>query len=183
MELDKLDDSNRPRPIPVKGTEFVFDCDIVIPAIGQRVDLSVLEGVEGINTSKWQTIAVDEFTKQSNRQKIFCAGDCETGPDALVTACAGGRRAAHSIDLFINQIPLEYDDNYYFNKLMDTFQILDPNEKIHKVESKPRTNLTALSPTTRKTSFDEVEQGFTDKEAVMEAERCLKCYQVVTIAV
>jgi formate dehydrogenase beta subunit len=183
MELDVPDDSNRPRPIPVEGSEFIFNCDIVIPAIGQRVDLSLLEGADGINTSKWQTIAVDEFTKQSSRQKIFCAGDCETGPDALVTACAGGRRAAHSIDRLINQLPLEYDENYYFKKLIDTIQILDPNEKIHKVESKPRINPTVLSPDIRKKSFDEVEQGLNDKEAVMEAERCLKCYQVVTIAV
>jgi formate dehydrogenase beta subunit len=156
---------------------------MVISAIGQRVDLSLLEAGSGIETSKWRTIVVDEFTKQSSRQKIFCAGDCETGPDALVTACAGGLQAACSIDLFINGQPLEYNDNYYFKKLIDTIHILDPEEKIHKVDSKPRIRPATLPQETRIESFDEVEQVFTDQEAVAEAERCLKCYQVITIAV
>ena len=183
MELGEPDESGRPRPVAVEGSEFVFDCDIVVPAIGQRVDLSLLEGTEGLEATKWRTILVDEFTKQSSRPKIFSAGDCEIGPDALITACAGGRKAAESIDDMINGRSLGYDDDYYFEKLLRTVKILDPNEKILKVESKARFHQAALPLESRKKSFDEVELGFSDSEAVAEAERCLKCYQVATIAV
>ncbi len=62
-------------------------------------------------------------------------------------------------------------------------KILDRNEEIRKVESKPQVQLNTLPPETRKQGFEEVEQGFSDAEAVAEAERCLKCYQVATIAV
>jgi len=62
-------------------------------------------------------------------------------------------------------------------------KILNRNEEIRKVESKPRMQLKTLQPETRKRSFEEVEQSFSDAEAVAEAERCLKCYQVATIAV
>ena len=82
MELGEPDASGRPRPVPVEGSEFVFDCDTIVSAIGQQVDLSLLEGVEDVQTTKWNTIVVDEYTKQSNRAKIFFAGDCETVPDA-----------------------------------------------------------------------------------------------------
>ena len=183
MELGEPDDSGRPRPVPVEGSEFVFDCDTIISAIGQQVDLSLLAGMDDVQTTQWNTIVVDEYTKQSSRPKIFVAGDCETGPDALITACAGGRRAAHSIDRLINGQPLDYDDNHYFDKLFETVKVYDPEEEILKVESKPGFKPGMLPADTRKSNFDEVEQGLSAQEAVAEAERCLRCYQVATIAV
>jgi formate dehydrogenase beta subunit len=183
MELSDPDDSGRPRPVPVEGSEFVFDCDTIISAIGQQVDLSLLAGMDDVQTTQWNTILVDEYTKQSSRPKIFVAGDCETGPDALITACAGGRRAAHSIDRFINGQALDYDNNHYFDKLFETVKVYDPDEEILKVESKKRFQPGMLPADTRKSTFDEVEQGLSAQEAVAEAERCLRCYQVATIAV
>ncbi|MEJ2285421.1 MAG: FAD-dependent oxidoreductase [Desulfobacterales bacterium] len=183
MELGEPDASGRPRPVPVEGSEFVFDCDTVVSAIGQQVDLSLLAGMDDVQTTQWNTIMVDEYTKQSSRPKIFVAGDCETGPDALITACAGGRRAAHSIDRLINAQSFVYDDNHYFDKLFETVKVYDPDEEILKVESKPRFQPGMLPPDTRKSTFDEVEQGLSAQEAVAEAERCLRCYQVATIAV
>ena len=183
MELGESDASGRPRPIPVGGSEFIFDCDTIISAIGQRVDLALLEGSENLQTTKWNTIVVDEFTKQSSRPKIFVAGDCETGPDALITACAGGRRAAYSIDLLINNLPIEYSDDHYFDTFFKFVKTYDSEEEIRKVESKPRYQPDILAPDARKSTFDEVEQSFSAQEAVAEAERCLRCYQVATIAV
>ena len=183
MELGEPDASGRPRPVPIEGSEFVFDCDTIISAIGQQVDLTLLAGMDDVQTTKWNTIVVDPYTKQSNRSKIFFAGDCETGPDALITACAGGRRAAHSIDRHINNQALEYDDNHCFDKLFETVKVYDPDEEILKVESKQRFQPSMLPADTRKSTFDEVEQGLSAQEAVAEAERCLRCYQVATIAV
>jgi formate dehydrogenase beta subunit len=183
MELGEPDDSGRPRPVPVEGSEFVFDCDTIVSAIGQQVDLTLLTGMDDVQTTQWNTIVVDDYTKQSSRPKIFVAGDCETGPDALITACAGGRRAAHSIDRFINTQSLDYDDNHYFDKLFETVKVYDPDEEILKVESKPRFQPSMLPPDERKSTFDEVEQGLSAQQAVAEAERCLRCYQVATIAV
>ncbi len=183
MELGEPDAGGRPRPVPIEGSEFVFDCDTIVSAIGQQVDLTLLAGMDDVQTTKWNTIVVDEYTKQSNCSKIFFAGDCETGPDALITACAGGRRAAHSIDRFINRQTLEYDDNHYFDKLFETVKVYDPDEEILKVESKQRFQPSMLPADTRKSTFDEVEQGLSAQEAVAEAERCLRCYQVATIAV
>ncbi len=182
MELGAPDASGRRRPVPVEGSEFVFDCDTVVPAIGQRVDLSVLEGVDGIETTRWQTIVVDDVTKQSTRPKIFSAGDCETGPGALITACAGGRKAAINIDLMINGLPLEYEDGDYFDKLFKTVKVYDPEENTGIPGGQKRKHLEMLPPDTRKFIFDEVEKGLTVPEAIAEANRCLRCYRVATVA-
>jgi len=183
MELGKPDESGRRRPVPIEGSEYVFDCDTVVPAIGQRIDLALLKGLEDIETTPWNTIIVDEVTKQSSRSKIFSAGDCETGPGALITACAGGRQAARSIDRLINGLSLEYDDNDYFDLLFKTVKIYDPDEKVGIIGDRKRKHLDMLPADTRKLTFDEVEEGFPTAEAIAEANRCLRCYRVAMIAV
>jgi formate dehydrogenase beta subunit len=183
MKLGKPDKSGRRRPVPVEGSEFVFDCDTVVPAIGQRIDLSLLEGAEDIKTTPWKTIVVDPVTKQTSRPKIFSAGDCETGPGALITACAGGMQAALNIDRLINGQALDYDDAVYFDKFFKTMKVYDGQEEINIPDKRQRKQLTLLAPDVRKYIFDEVENGFSNAEAIAEADRCLRCYRVATIAV
>lgn len=183
MELGEPDSSGRRRPVPIDGSEFVFDCDTVVPAIGQRIDLSLLEGVDNIETTRWNSIQVDEMTKQTSHPKVFSAGDCETGPDALITACAGGRKAAHSIDRLINGKPLVYTKEDHFDQFFKTFKVYDPEEDIGIPDRRPRKHLEMLPPDTRKKTFDEVEKGFTNREAIAEAARCLRCYRVATVAI
>ena len=183
MKLGAPDDSGRRRPVPIEGSEFVFDCDTVVPAIGQRVDLSLLEGVEGVETTPWNTIIVDEVTKQTSRPKLFSAGDCETGPGALIGACAGGKKAAESIDKMINEKPLEYESDDHFDKLFKSVKIYDAEEDLGDINQQPRKLLKMMKPEKRKFVFDEVEQGFSTPDAIAEAGRCLRCYRVAMVAV
>ena len=183
MELGEPDESGRRRPVPIEGSEFIIECDIVVPAIGQTIDLSLLEGRDDINTTRWSTIDVNEITKQSSCPKLFSVGDCETGPGALITACASGCKAAENIDKMINGLKLEPVENDHFEKLFSTVKVFDPNEKIGFLGGRKGHELEMLPPDTRKTTFDEVEKGFSTKEAMDEADRCLRCYRVATIAV
>ncbi|RLA85195.1 MAG: dihydropyrimidine dehydrogenase subunit A, partial [Deltaproteobacteria bacterium] len=106
MELGEPDESGRRRPIPVPGSEFVIETDILVPAVGQVVDLSFLRPEDGIEVSRRNTIVVDPETLQTTREGVFAAGDCVTGPDVLVRAIAGGRKAADRIDRFLRGEPL-----------------------------------------------------------------------------
>ena len=182
MKLGAPDKSGRRRPVPIEGSEFVFDCDTVVPAIGQRVDLSLLEGVDGVETTAWNTIIVDDVTKQTSRPKLFSAGDCETGPGALITACAGGRKAAQSIDRQINGLSPAYTDDDRFRKLLKGVRVYDPDEDLGDIGKRPRKHLEMLPPETRKFIFDEVEQGYSTPDAREEARRCLRCYRVSMVA-
>ncbi|RTZ98181.1 MAG: dihydropyrimidine dehydrogenase subunit A [Deltaproteobacteria bacterium] len=183
MELGEPDRSGRRRPVPVEGSEFIFDCDTVVPAIGQRTDMSLLEGVDGIETTAWGTIVVDEVTKQTTHEKVFSAGDCETGPGALITACAGGKRAAQSIDSLINGKPPALEKSEYFDSLFKKVPLYDADEDMPMPGGQDRKELEMLSPETRKYTFDEVEKGFPNQDAIAEASRCLRCYRIATVAV
>ncbi len=183
MELGKPDDSGRRRPVPVEGSEFVIDCDIVVPAIGQRADLYLLEGGEKFKITRWDTFEVDEITKQTEQSNVFSAGDCETGPGALITACAGARKAAFSIDRMINGKELKPDTEDHFDALLNSVKVYDPKENLGVMGRAARKQLSHIPPDERKTTFVEVEQGFSNPDAIAEASRCLRCYSVVTVAV
>jgi NADPH-dependent glutamate synthase beta subunit-like oxidoreductase len=80
MELGEPDESGRRKPIPIVGSEFDIECDMVIPAIGQQVSPKFLEGTEGIEMTRWGTVAADPVTYQTSFPGIFAGGDLFTGP-------------------------------------------------------------------------------------------------------
>jgi len=102
MELGEPDSSGRRRPVPIPGSEYDIEIDQLIPAIGQRPDLSALEDVADLNFSKWGTTEVDPVTYETGRQGIFAGGDLQTGPWVAIGAIAAGREAAESIIRYLD---------------------------------------------------------------------------------
>ncbi len=100
MELGAPDQSGRRRPVPVSGSEFDIPCDMVIPAIGQRVSSKFLEGTEGIEMTPWGTVTADPVTFHTSFPGIFAGGDLFTGPSNAVEAVAAGQQAAISIEKY-----------------------------------------------------------------------------------
>ncbi|MGA3113546.1 MAG: FAD-dependent oxidoreductase [Syntrophobacteraceae bacterium] len=97
MQLGEPDASGRRRPVPIEGSEFVVEAQTLIPAIGQRPDLSFVHEGSGLSITRWDTFAVDKSNYMTNVAGVFSAGDVETGPDIAIRACAGGRKAADGI--------------------------------------------------------------------------------------
>ena len=183
MELGEPDAGGRRRPVPVQGSEFIIDCDMVVPAIGQAIDLSLLKGMTGIKTTRWNSIEVNEATKQTSNPKIFSGGDCATGIGALITACAAGRTAAVNMDRLINGQPVIVTEGDCFDTFFRSVSLFDPKESTGLPGGCPAPHLKMLPPEERKYNFDEVEQGFSVQEAMAEANRCLRCYRVATLAI
>jgi formate dehydrogenase beta subunit len=183
MELGEPDESGRRRPVPIKGSEFFIETDILIPAIGQAIDLSFLEEKDGIKTTRRSTIAVDEKTFMTSRPGIFSAGDCVTGPDVLVRAAGHGKRAAEKIDLFLRGLEVKESEEERLEALVEKIKVYNKDEKIGLPGGQKRATLPMLPPETRKWVFDEVEAGFTIPVAQKEAERCLRCVRVGLFAV
>jgi NADPH-dependent glutamate synthase beta subunit-like oxidoreductase len=159
-----------------------FPANTVILAIGQSAEPDFAQG-QDIPISPGGGLRADPLTFQTELKWVFAGGDAVYGPESVVAAAASGKKAAISIDRFINNLPVEPDEDDYFDKLFKSVKVYDPNEKIGKIEPSDRKQLPKLQPETRISTFDEVEQGFSNPEAVAEAERCLRCYRVVTIAV
>ncbi len=178
MELGEPDESGRRRPVPIKGSEFFIEADIVIPAIGQAIDLSFLDEKDGVKTTKRSTIAVQEGTFQTNRAGIFSAGDCVIGPDVLVRGAGHGKRAAEKMDAFLQGKEVKESEGERLETLVEKIKVYGKDERIGIPGGQKRAMLELLPPDSRKWIFDEVEKGLSIPIALKEAERCLRCVRV-----
>lgn len=105
-ELGPPDESGRRRPVPVKGSEFVIQCDAVIPAIGQVAETQYLVDA-GLEATRRSTLVVRGQTMQTTAPDVFAAGDVVSGPATVIEAVASGRRAAEAIFMFITGADLD----------------------------------------------------------------------------
>ena len=98
-ELGEPDASGRRKPVPVKGSEYFIEADVIVPAISQQPDASGLPEDHGINIDKrWSSFVVNEETMQTNLPGVYAAGDAVTGPQTVVQAIAAAHKAAEAID-------------------------------------------------------------------------------------
>ena len=171
MELGDIDSSRRKRPIPIPGSEFTIEVDTLIPAISQEPDLSLITNDDGLKISKWNSIEVNPETFYTNVEGIFAGGDVVTGPNTVTDAMAHGKIAALMIDKYIRGEKLEriYEVT---RPAIHVEPVQLSEEEIEKLK-KPEMSLIPFSQ--RIGSFKEVELGFTEDEAILEAKRCLRC--------
>ncbi len=101
MELGEPDDSGRPRPVPVAGSEFEMDADTVVLAIGYRADKLVEMTTPGLEADKKGLLAIDPETGGTSRPGVFAGGDNVRGPDLVVDAVADAKVAAAAIDEYL----------------------------------------------------------------------------------
>jgi NADH-quinone oxidoreductase subunit F len=144
---------------------------MVIPAVGQVPDLSFLPPDFQLERVAWGALKVNPDTLQTNIPWIFAGGDFATGPSMAIFAIAAGQRAALSIDRYFRGLkePLIIRDEQYFLRPEPP---PDP-ESLDRI--RPRFDMPRVRPEERITGFDEFEKGFGEKEARMEASRCLRC--------
>ena len=100
-KLGEPDRSGRRRPVPIEGSEFTIDCDMIIPAIGQKVEATEMLERQGIALTRWGTVAVDEHCMESSIPGVFAAGDAVSGPATVVEAVAAGHRVVRAMELYL----------------------------------------------------------------------------------
>jgi heterodisulfide reductase subunit A-like polyferredoxin len=179
MELGEPDESGRRRPIPVEGSEFTLDVDMVIPAIGQMPNLGFMS--EGdMDVTRWGTLAADPDTLVTDVPGVFAGGDAVSGPATAIRAIAAGKQAAKSIHQYLQGkecsrvekglpvVPFQAVDLRWAQK--------QARAKMPKLPQDSRTSgLTESDAVTAGDPFAEVELGFSEEQAVAEALRCLNC--------
>ncbi len=174
MQLGEPDESGRRRPIPIEDSEYYIDVDNVIAAIGQTVDLSFLENEKEIpDVTRWNTFVVDEDTMATNIEGIFAIGDAVTGPAAAIDAIAGSGKAAKSIHEYLRTGKVTKPIKEFVIR-KDDFKELTP-EDFAEYPKVPREKMPVLKPEKRKTNFKEIELGYSEEQAIKEAQRCLEC--------
>ena len=99
MALGEPDDSGRRRPVVVEGSEFEFDCDLVIFAIGTNAN-PIIGQTSRIKLNKWGYIETDESLATS-MAGVYAGGDIVTGAATVIEAMGAGRIAARSMKAYL----------------------------------------------------------------------------------
>ena len=168
MKLGEPDESGRRRPVPVKGSEFVINTDMIIVAVGESPDLDFMTG-DMKSTIADGMIKADPVTLETGVKGVFAGGDAVTGAATVIQALAAGRKAAVSIDRYLKGEPLntgrEGEAVFESKLIVDTWG----------VAKEARSEVPTLPVEQRQGNFKEVELGLSKEEAVKEAGRCLSC--------
>jgi len=99
-ELGEPDASGRRRPVEVKGSEFLRDMDAVIVAIGNDSNPLIPRTTDGLKTSKWGNVIVDD-TGKTSIDGVYAGGDIVLGAATVILAMGEGRRAAAAINKYL----------------------------------------------------------------------------------
>jgi NADPH-dependent glutamate synthase beta subunit-like oxidoreductase len=171
----KYEDKGRRNLVPTGEPHTHVPCDDVLVAIGQENSFPWIERDVGIEFDRWNMPKVDPKTMQSTLPNVFFGGDAAFGPKNIIWAVAHGHDAAISIDKLcsgedVNDRPppgvtlvsqkMGIHEWSYDNDISNDLRYKVPLRDISVALKDIRT---------------EVELGYDDKLAYLEAERCLNC--------
>jgi len=190
MELGEPDESGRRRPVPVEGSEFDVACDMVVPAIGEIGDLSFLP--ESVKL-EWGKIKIDAFGL-TEHPGVFAGGDIASAQQNVAQAIGDGKRGAIAIDRFLQGETMdEIGGNIIIGESggVSAAQYMSGNAHAKNIacnhvvpfeemnmwhfEQMERDAMPQVAMEQRMKSFDEINLGFTEEQAMHAAERCFHC--------
>ncbi|GAB3646503.1 NAD(P)-binding protein [Ramlibacter alkalitolerans] len=163
IEKMRLDEKGMPQPT---GEYETLQADSLILALGQDVDLSLLDGVAGLEL-KDGVVQVDPQTMMTGHPGLFAGGDMVPADRNVTVAVGHGKKAARHIDAWLRDTKLEPT----VKPPLATFENLNP----WYYSDASKTLRPQLDAARRTSSFDEVQGGLTEANALFEARRCLSC--------
>ena len=175
-ELGEPGPDGRPRPVAVEGSEFRMEAQHsdrlqVVVAIGQRPDISFLDGSD-VSLDTGSTVDVDSETGRATEDRlIYAGGDAVRGPATIIKACSDGQRAAEAI---CGRLDVRFRRPDVELPTLSAEEIVGVKHVRARREAQNESPL--LRPEARD-GFDLVEQTLSEEAARAEGERCLQCSQ------
>jgi len=163
VEVMELDDNGRPQPT---GRYETLEADALIMAVGQDTDTGFLQSINGIEFERDGTVIVNDHM-MTGAEGIFAGGDMVPSERSVTIATGHGKKAARYIDGWLRgepYVPAEKHPIVDHEKLQLWYRTEAPKRAQGELPAEQRT-----------TSFDEILQGLSEKEARFEAKRCLSC--------
>ncbi len=158
-----LDAKGNPQPT---GEFETLEADSLVLALGQDVDLSLLDNVPGLTVSDG-VVQVDPATMMTGHPGLFAGGDMVPAERNVTVAVGHGKKAARHIDAWLRGSQLAATPKH----AAATFERLNP----WYYSDAPKTLRPLLDLARRTSSFDEVQGGLSADNALFEARRCLSC--------
>ncbi|MGL1931947.1 MAG: FAD-dependent oxidoreductase [Desulfotalea sp.] len=180
MAQGEIDAKGRRKVTPIAESEFILECDHIIPAIGQAVETDCFAGDSGIEFSRWNTVKTND-NLMTNRRGVFAGGDCVRGPATLIQAMEQGAKAAESIDDYLSYGRVKFKPKERMSQLVGSVQSMISDGVDVPIEHLYRVKVDELDPEKRKKIFEEVEKPISTNQAYREAERCMRCYRVYSV--
>ena len=165
-ELGEPDASGRRAPIPVEGKTETIDVDTVILAIGQAVDATPFD----VEKTRKNAIAYDPETYMTSMEGVFAGGDCGNDKISIaVESIADAKKASIVIDAYLNGEDVKYVKPFVVERNDITERTFEDRERLCRPE------MEQLEAHERKDNFTEIVQGYTEEQAMADAQRCLEC--------
>jgi formate dehydrogenase beta subunit len=184
FELVPDPNGGRAQLVKIEGATFELECDYLIPAVSQAVDLQILPKEWELQMTSWGTLQTNGKDFMTSKDGLFAAGDCEYGPMTIVNAVGQARRAASVISRYIYDKKVSLTDEEIMEDHMARLKVYNKKEKIKGwMPGIPREVSEKLEANIRKDNNKEVNLGFTAQEAQAEAQRCMRCYYLGMVAV
>ncbi|MEA1916819.1 MAG: FAD-dependent oxidoreductase [Campylobacterota bacterium] len=188
LNIDKFElvpdpDGGRAQLVKIEGASYNVEVDYLIPAVSQSAELSLLPPEWEIEMTSWKTIKTNGVDYMTSRKGIFASGDCEYGPMTIVNAVGQAKRAASVISRYVHSGEITITDDEIMEDHLRKMKVYDKKEKITGwLPGLPRQKSEVLGVDVRKDNNKEVNLGFTQEEALSEADRCMRCYYIAMVA-
>ncbi len=101
MELGEPDASGRRRPVPVRGSEFTIDAEVVVIAIGQTPNPLIKNTTPDLETNSRGCIVAKDSSGATTKTGVWAGGDAVTGAATVILAMGAGKSAAQAIDEYL----------------------------------------------------------------------------------
>ncbi|MFI5114758.1 MAG: FAD-dependent oxidoreductase [Terriglobales bacterium] len=162
-----FDEQHRFRPTFYENSETEIECDTVIMAIGQSANLDFLHPEDGVDVSPRGLVAVNPHSLMTSAPGIFAGGDCVFGPRLIIDSVGDGKRAAMGIDEYLRGTSHPEP----IIEVTDLKRHTMPQEFLDLAREP-----IPMLPLDRRTGMTEVEIGYDEQSAMIEAQRCLHCW-------
>jgi len=162
VERMRLDEKGFPQPT---GELETIEADSLVLALGQDVDLALLDGVPGLEIAGG-VVQVDA-NMMTGHPGIFAGGDMVPSERTVTVAIGHGKKAARNVDAWLRgerYAPPEKHALAAFERL-NTWYYADAPQRVQPT----------LDAVRRQSTFDEVVGGLDESNALFEARRCLSC--------
>ena len=168
-----IDENGRWIADVIEGSEFIIDADVVVFSTGQKAGLCLIPQASGVKVNANNTLDVNPNTFATGRSGIFAAGDAVSGTAFVIEAIATGHKAALSIGRYLRGEEMDISAAEHD---VASFSQAELDARVLKGEIVPTPRISAGSlALDNRGSFAEVDQCYTEAEAMAEAARCLNC--------